>query len=66
MADRIKKGVTLRTRCEPKLKEDVAKIARHHGLDESDIIRIACQKLVFQFNIQPSILTCVSRNNITN
>jgi hypothetical protein len=43
------KSAMLRARCEPELKEDVATIARFKMLDEADVIRIACARLVQQF-----------------
>jgi len=44
----------LRARCLPSLKQEVAQVAMLQGLDESDIVRIACTRLVQQFK-QPSL-----------
>jgi len=54
MKKRANKEEMLRARCLPSLKQEVAQVAMLQGLDESDIVRIACTRLVQQFK-QPSL-----------
>jgi len=49
MDKRTKKTAMLRSRCEPNLKREIAQVAIFHGLDESDIVRIAATQFVQQF-----------------
>lgn len=48
--NRIKKSAVLRARCDTELKLDVQRIAAVNKLDEADLVRIACSKLVKEFN----------------
>jgi antitoxin component of RelBE/YafQ-DinJ toxin-antitoxin module len=53
MKNRTKKTELLRSRCEPTLKREVVQVAMFQGLDESDIVRIACMQFVQKFK-QPT------------